>query len=235
MSVNDMPPTGPPDPNGQADLAGYPSVEALVQGYRASGEEARKLRERTQQVEQQYQALSQAVANPRPDVPQRQSASQQLSDFGIPTDALDAFVGERLQQAFQPITRGFEARGKVLGEYPDYARYESDVSQFVANDPTVNARYQAMFNVDPAGAMEYAYLKFGDSRRKTIPSQTQGSREQAVEASIPGSRQGGSPSPANAENDMLARAWDHYKKTNDPVAYAKARLRQVVPDEFLNQ
>lgn len=231
---NNEEPNAPPQP----DLAGYPSQEALVAGYRASGEEAKKWRERAQTLEQQYQAAID-VANRRPDIPQRHRPEDRLTELGIPTDALDEMISQRLNNAFQPIVKQLngaqEARVKMLASYgPDYSKYESDVAQFIASDPDMSARYQRMFETDQAGAMDYAYLKYGESRRRAQPAQTTGSPEQVVEASIPTSRKGGSPKGHNQE-ETLSQAWDQFKKTGNPETYAKARLRTVIKDDFLNQ
>jgi hypothetical protein len=132
------------------DLAGYPSVDHLVQGYRASSEEAKKWRDRALQLEQQA---------PRQDIPQRQSNPyDRLRDYGIPPEDLQEAVNMEIKKAFEPLARGFQARGQVVGKYQDYAKFEADVAQYIGADPELSDRYQRMFNADPAGAMEFAFL-----------------------------------------------------------------------------
>lgn len=215
--------TPPQQPQTQ-DLGGYPTVEALVQGYRNSGVEAQRWRERALQLEQTM------VANqPRPV---QQSPYDRLNEFGLPTDALREAVNEQIQQAFQPIARGLSARNQVLGRYPDYNKFEADVANFINSDQERQQTYNAMFNADPVGAMEYAFLKFGEQqRRATPPPQNGGDEGTKVQAKIPSSRTGESRNKDQSE-DLTGKAWEHFNKTGDPRAFAKARLRQVIPDSF---
>jgi hypothetical protein len=219
--------------NPTPDLAGYPSPEALAQAYRASGAEAKRLKDRLTELEQQ-------VSQPRQSVPQRDASGRfqataidRLTDYGIPVDALGEFVQAVVGNAFAPLAQGIQARGTLVGEYPDYQKFESDVAQYIETDSTVKQRYSKMFNTDPVGAMEYAFLKFGESRRRAgtpEPTPNGGPRK---EASIPSMRTGSGTNPIPAESqDQAARAWDHYQKTGDPTAFAKARLRQVVSEDF---
>jgi len=229
-------PTNIPDP--APDLAGYPSTDALVHGYRQSGAEAQRQKARADAAEQQLAMLS---ANQK-QAPQGNpyDPASELETLGIPLRALDAYVESKVQgriaEAFQPIAAGFTARGKVAAEHPDYLKYEQDVASFINSDPQTAQAYNKMFSADPVGAMEYAYLKFGDSRRRARPSPN-GSPEQAVHASIPSARHGDSRRAPDHEDSVRA-AYERYQQTGSPrdaVVYAKARLRNVVTDEFLNQ
>lgn len=229
---------GNPNPPIQAtptarDLAGYPNEDALVQGYRNSSREAQNWRERALALE------AQLAANPRQDVPQRGPASpyDRMSEYGIPVDAFREAIQTEIQQAFQPIARGLTARSRVLGEYPDYTKFEADVSQFINSDPNLAATYNNMFNADPVGAMEYAFLKFGETRRRTAPAETakNGDKQSASHASIPSSRAPESRQAPGQGEDMTSKAWEHFQKTGDSRPFAKTRLRQVIPDSFFEK
>jgi hypothetical protein len=230
-------PTGIPDPS--PDLAGYPDTGSLVQGYRQSGAEAQRQKARADAAEQQLQALM--TANQRQVPPQNHyDPGAELETLGIPVRALDAYVENKVQgriaEAFGPIAAGFTARGKVLAEHPDYGKYEQDVASFINSDPQTAQAYNKMFNVDPVAAMEYAYLKFGDNRRRAAPSPN-GSPEQAVHAAIPSARSG-EARQGRDPGDNIRAAYERYQQTGSPrdaVAYAKARLKNVITDEFLNQ
>ena len=220
------------------DLAGYPNQEALVNGYRASRVEAGRLKERADradQLERELATYRMAEANPRQQVPNRSTPQDRLSELGVPVDALEAFVGEKLQQAFQPILAGVNARSTVMANYPDYGKFESDVNQFIQSDMQLNQTYQRMFAADPVGAFEYAFLKFGDSRRRGNRNGT--SPEEAAHAAIPGGRNGESRRLPESLNSDVQKAWENYQRTGSSVAardYAKARLRTVIKDDFLN-
>jgi hypothetical protein len=227
--------TNPPQLN--PDLAGYPTVDALVQGYRSSGEEAKRLREKSDKLEGLLtQMLEQQAANQRV-VPDRRGGrpEDRLVEFGIPVDALDEFVAGRVAKAFEPVTRGIQARQTIVGSHPDYLQFEQDVAQFIGSDQELSSRYGKMFETDPAGAMEYAFLKFADSRRRSV-SGGAAPAGGSVDAAIPMSRNGeGRRAPDSDQH--IRDAFDRWQKsgsTADAQNYAKARLRGVVTDEFLN-
>ena len=143
-----------PQPQLNPDLAGYPSVDALVQGYRSSGEEAKRLREKADKLEGLVtQMWEQQAANQR-SVPNRSGRPEdRLTEFGVPVDALDEFVAGRVAKAFEPMARGMQARQTIVGSHPDYVQFEQDVANFIGNDPDLSQRYPRMFEADPAAAM----------------------------------------------------------------------------------
>ena len=221
------------EPEQAPDLMGYPSVEALVSAKRASDQEAMRMKERLDMLERAY--VQQAQNAPHGNDPR-----QRMLDQGIPVDELDRYVDTKLQQrmeeAFRPITQTFQARGQVLARYPDYAKFEPEVSQFINTDPELAQTFGKMAQVDPAAALEYSYLKYGESRRKSAP---QGDKRKvqsaAAEMQIPTQRSGDTRNSDTTGNDDVERARAHYEKTGDPRAYAKTRLRQVIPDTFFQQ
>jgi hypothetical protein len=221
----------------QPDLAGYPSTEELVKGYRSSSEEAKRQRNRADQLEQRMATLEQQF-QPRPQVPTRADASSRLAEYGVPVDALDEYVSSRVSAgvaaAFEPVLRGATARNSMLSTYSDYQTYEADVARFIQDDPNLSQKYQRMFAADPEAAMEFAYLKFGQTRRAAVPANGNGAQQVArAEAQIPSNRTGDARNQPAAADENIARGWDHFQKTGNPTAFAKARLRQVIPDEFL--
>lgn len=221
------------------DLAGYPSTEALVSGYRNSSEEGKRQRERADKLEALLmQSMAAAGSNSR-TVPDRRGSTPEdrLTEFGVPVDALEQYVTNRVQKAFEPIANGMQARGRIVNDHPDYAQFENDVAQFIGSDPELSARYPKMFEADPVGAMEYAFLKFGDSRRRTNPGNGNVTVGNPVDAAIPSSRAGeGRRAPDNSQ--QLQEAYERFQKSGrstDAAAYAKLRLRSVIKDDFLNQ
>lgn len=224
----------------EQDLMGYPSVDALVAAKRASDTEAKRIAAENQQLR------NLAFANQRQDIPQRQTVYDKLAEYGVPGDLLRQAVreeaGELVQSAFNPIAQGFQARNKLMADYSDYAKYEPEVASFIQSDPSVNEKYSKMFSVDPEAAAEYAYLKFGESRRKSRRDHREEERElrnqTASEAQIPGGRSGDTRRRGEDNNDEVRAAREAFQKTGssaDATRYAKARLRNVISDEFLNQ
>lgn len=221
------------EPEQQIDLMGYPSVEALVNAKRASDQEAMRMKERLDTLERAYVNQAQNAHNGN-------DPRQRMLDQGIPVDELDRYVDaklqQRMEQAFQPITQTFQARGKVLARHPDYAKFEPEVSQFINTDPELSETFGKMAQVDPAAALEYSYLKFGESRRKNAPAGDKRKVQSvASEMQIPTQRSGDTRNSPSAADDQVQRAAEHYQKTGDPRAYAKTRLRQAIPDSFFQQ
>jgi hypothetical protein len=222
------------------ELAGYPTVDALVAGYRNSSEEGKRQRERADKLEQLVtQQLMANAENQRRAVPNRtKRPEEQLTDYGVPVDALDAYLERKIGEKFEPIVRGVQARGSMLSKNPGYLQFENDVAQFIETEPDFKNTYNNMFNADPAGAMEYAFLKFADSRRGALPASANGgSREGIGDASIPSSR-AGDGRRAPDQDSAIQSAFERWQKTGssaDAAAYAKARLHNVITDDFLNQ
>ena len=220
------------------DLMGYPTVEALVNAKRASDAEAKKILDRAQRAEQalvQYTQAQTYEPNARQAVKQR--PQERLMEIGVPVDALDEYFGEKLQTAFQPLMAGINARSTVQARYPDYNKFEADVNQYIQSDPELVKTYNDMFSVNPVGAFEYAFLKFGQSRREGIRQTTEASDQGMVDASIPGGRNGESRRLPDKINSDVQKAWETYQKTGSTNAardYARARLKTVITDDFLN-
>lgn len=245
-------PSNIPQPNGgpplNPDLAGYTSVEALVAGYRASSEEGKKQRDRADRLEALAgRLLTDGDGANRQNVPDRRGmgAADRLSTFGVPVDALDEYVGGRIREAvdsaLRPITRGVGARAQVVKDHPDYVQFEADVSAFIETDPLLSRVYPAMFEADPVGALEYAFLRFGDSRRRAAGggggNGAGHERPGLADAAVPSSRSGDSRRAPDAQGD-LETAFAQYQKTGSPrdaERYARLRLRSVISDQFLNQ
>lgn len=238
----------PPEDDGQQhtpDLAGYQSVDELARGYRASSDEGKRLKQRADQLEQQVRELQQT----RQQVPQRNGYAGRLEDLGIPAEALDGFVQERFndlfgtafEQAFAPIARAGVARSTLSSSYPDYQKYETDVARWVGEDASRDRTYKEMFRADPEGAMEWAFLKYGQAKRIEHSSQGNGNgnptpQQQARrEAQIPSQRSGDARNLPTQGEEVTQKGWEHYQKTGDPRQFARARLRQAISDDFLSR
>jgi hypothetical protein len=219
-------------PTPTPDYAGYPSPDELVKGYRNSSAEAKRLAQENQRLQETLQGYA---ANQRQDIPQRQNAGDRLAEFGIPADALNDFVNERVGQALAPLAAGFQARGRVLNAYPDYNKYEAEVAEFVNSDPEFSQRYAKMFSADPVGAMELAFLKFGESKRHSAPAPAAPNAQEMADASLPGERAGESRRSDSSDQGAIEEAFKKYQQSGsqrDAEAFAKLRIKQVIPDSF---
>jgi hypothetical protein len=217
------------------DFAGYSNSDELARGYRASSQEAKRLAAENQRLQEQFQA---AAANQRQDIPNRSRPEDRLAEFGIPADALNDFVNERVGQALRPLAEGFQARGRVLNEYPDYQKYEADVANFVNADPDFSQRYARMFSADPVAAMELAFLKFGEAKRKVAPTPTAPNAQEMAEASLPGGRAGDSRMTELSGQGEIEEAFKRYQASGsqrDAEAFAKLRIRQSISDSHFRE
>ena len=122
-----------------------------------------------------------------------------------------------------------------MNEYPDYQKYEADVANFVNADPDFSQRYARMFSADPVAAMELAFLKFGESKRKGAPPPQAPNAQEMADASLPGGRAGDSRRTEQSAEGEIDEAFRRYQKSGsqqDAEAYAKLRIRQSIPDSF---
>lgn len=220
------------------DFAGYPSLEQLVNGYRASSEEGKRQRERADALELNNAALMEMLREqqaPRQDVPNRPNRPEdRLTDLGVDATAVSELVDSRVQQAFAPIARGLEARKEMIRRHADYLKYEQEVANWINADPQMSAEYNEAFQRDPVLAMENAMLKYGQHRWSAFQAALPQGK---VDASIPTSRAGDTRRGPGPDGE-LQQALERFQRTGTPAAahaYAKARLRGVVSDEFLNQ
>jgi len=239
-----------PEPNEQPtpqqplnpELMGYPSVEALVAAKKASDAEGKRLFDENQKKDLLLSQMLQnglAEGTPRQSVPDRRSATPEdrMTEFGVPVDALKSIVRAEFAEAFRPISNGLQARGQLVASHPDYVQFETDVAQFINTDPELSASYPKMFEVTPVQAMEYAFLKFTESRRKALGGEPEASFPGRADAGIPTSRSGdGRREPG--QDAAVQQAFERFQKTGTPQdaqAYAKARLKGVISDEFLQR
>jgi hypothetical protein len=225
----------------QLDLAGYKTVEDLVKGYRNSSNEAKRITAERDAERTARMLLEQQTNGQRQSGSVRKSSEELLSEYGIPVDALEELIdrraNQRLTTALEPLARGATARNNMLSTYPDYQKYEADVAKFIEEDASLASSYTKMFSADPAAAMEFAFLKYGQ-KHSGRTGQSNGASEQQrqarAESQIPSNRSGDARTqPAIARDEGLSRSWEHYQKTGDPRAYARARLSQVISDDFL--
>jgi hypothetical protein len=211
----------------------------LERRYAASSEEGKRLAQLNQQ-------LQQSAFEPRQAVPQRGSPYDRLNEAGVDAGAVDEIVerrvSERIQQAFAPIAKGFQARQEMMAEHPDFAEHESQVAAFVQQDDRRKARYESMFQADPTGANEWAYLAYGAANQKNgkqaADTTRRTMREEAAHAAIPTERSGETRRRPDDESEVreAAKAVRDSGKSRESIErYAKLRLKQAIPDGFLSQ
>jgi hypothetical protein len=227
----------------EPDLAGYPDTESLAKGYRESGNEAKRQRERAERAEAAFQSMQSQMgaANPRQDVAFR-TPYDRLNEYGVPADIVRELVQSetdiRVKQALSPLMDGMQARTRLMGKYKDYSKHEADAIAYVQSDPDLNQTWNRMFPVDATGALELAYLAYGEKRRRDHPGKSAPDTDDRSEAQIPSNRQGDArraPQGADAEVQALRKQYQESPNRKNAEAYAQARLHGVIKDDFLNQ
>lgn len=230
MPPDDQTPQQPPIPR---KWAGYDTPEELERGYLASSEEAKRLKAERDQYAQMLTQRNQPQPQPGPQDPW-----SELEALGIPQGPLKAALATEFSNYMAPVMRGIQARPSVMAEHPDYAQYEAKVAEWLQGDQRRQATYQSMFQTDPAAAMEWSFLKFGDEERRRQPAVEEKPRRRAAsEAQIPSARSGDSrrePEDRAEEQELF----DNFMKTRssqDAERFAKARLKKAIPDSFFQQ
>lgn len=208
------------------DLMGYKTVEDLVAAKRSSDQEARRMADRIGNLER----LVAETANPRQSVPVRDPYAR-LDELGVPSDAVREAIRNEvsgaISGAFEPILRGVNARQRAMAKYPEYHKFEAEMASFIERDPDLSQMYQRVLAVDPEAAMELAVAKFGQSRQAAATAKP------ATENTLPNTRNGDSRQAPDTR-DQVRSAWEHFQKSGNPRAFATARLREAIPDSFLN-
>lgn len=225
-----------PDPR----VAELEAKLALIERrYNESSEEGKRLARLNQQLQ------AQAFETPRQDVPQRNTAGQRLTEYGIPVDALDEYIHAKanalVEEKFAPIVKGMQARQTMVGRYKNYAKFESQVGELINTDAEFAQTYNRVFQADPAAAMELAYFKVGEVERRSRGNRPQSQpelEEEQAEAQIPSQRSGDARRNPGAKDVAIEQARDTYRKNpNRGTAEAlfRARMKTVISDDFLNQ
>jgi hypothetical protein len=216
------------------DYGPYSNPQELLNGYRASSSEAQRLKA-------ELDALRSQAANPRMEIPQRSASPlEELETLGIPTRALDAVIQDRLTQAFAPLAQQIQgqqrARQHMLSTYgQEYVKFQPEVAQFVGSDPVMNETYTRMSAADPVAAEEWAYLRFGEVKRRQNPEPQPRDKAKATEHSIPTSRQGDARNGPSQEQEMVEAAREQAFKTGskrDIERFGSMRLRQAISKRF---
>lgn len=233
--------------NGPADQPNAaPSVEELMsklntleKRYQDSSAEGKRLAQQNQQL---FEALNQ-----RPSIPQRDTDPfAKLQEYGVPADDLRMAISQAAEQIvdrrFAPLVQGMDARGKMLARHgEDYNKFEPQVFRFLQENPEINAEYNDIFTGKPnaAASLDYAFMKFTEAKRRASKNgkARDNSSEEASHAAIPSSRGGEGRRPETSDSDMLEARRRYQESPNQRTAeaYAKARFKKAVTDEFLNQ
>lgn len=223
------------------EYAGRRDLSDLKQAYLASSDHAKQLATQLQQSQVQMAELQARLTPP----PRPTSPYEELEQIGVPSNPLRQAIASEIQEAFRPIARQIEgqnqARTHMLTSYgEDYTKFEQDVAKYIQADQSLSQRYNAMFAQDPVAAVEYAFLKYGETKRRENPSENGAieSKHQQARAQVPTSRSSESRNPEGGNRSRVERAFEAFQKNpnrHTAEAFAKSRFATVITDEHLNQ
>lgn len=242
MEPQEVGSVGNPDPNAGPDWA--QRYAQLEQRYAESSNEGKRLAERTQALEQQIAQFAQPKTN---------DPYGELASLGI-AEPVKSVIRKELQDLLSPLVaqqHGERAgRTRMLTQYgKEYTQFEQDVAAFVQTDDSVQKRYNTIFQSDPSegpgAAMEYAYLAYGEHKRRTDPGTVQAEtrrrvREDQGHAAVPGAaRSNGQRSEEDQLQQAIHEAREAFMRMpsrENGERYAKLRFRQgSISDEFLRK
>jgi hypothetical protein len=218
------PDLGQPDPQSQPQRQWankYRSPEELERGYTELQTVSNQTYQRLQDLEQRFASIERV--NPADQMASRRDPLEALNEVGVPADAIMELVNRGVQNYIQPMMRAQDARQTVSNEYPDFEQHENNVANYLNGNPPLKQRYERMFQVDPTGAMEWAFQTY--QRKAQAPDQgipDQSRREAALPQSF-GSPDRNSGSDA-AKSEELTKRWEHAQRTGNWDQYLTARL-----------
>ena len=180
---------------------GYTNELELERAVYNSRSEGSRLAARVSELENDYRVMpSQAAAARRP--------SDELATIGIPTDALDAYVDERLNARLRPVLATNQALNRVKAENPDFARFEPQWNAWLSAHPEVNQRLQDALSSAPDNAdfiLEGAFSRFAREARMAAPQPPNGTTGPMVptDATLPVTQGSGAATRGPAEQNAM--------------------------------
>jgi hypothetical protein len=192
-------------------------------------ENERRLRSELEQV---LQNVAERMS-PADRMTHRSAAEETLINQGLPLDAMDAFISERiargvgkaLDEKLAPLTRGAQTQQMLEEEFPNIDR--NDVDQFLRSNPDIRKRYSTKLNEDVTGAMYYAYAQFAQANRENLDLSGQAEQQarRRRDAMLPSSESVGHQPPV--EGPSLADQFDNFLKTGDKTSFLMKRLEHI--------
>lgn len=226
------------DPNGSP--AEQPNADQRIAELEAKlANVTKRYSDSSAEAQRLAQTIQQLQSFTRPQIPNRRPWEETLDSSGIPVDAIRQAIHDEastlVQQQFEPLKRGIQARQTMIGRYKDYGKFESDIGELLSTDQDFAQMYGRVFEADPVAAFELAYYRLGESKKK---SRSRPADDDLTESQIPSSRSGDTQrSPKGFEGDVEEAA-RQYRANPNPAnarAFAKAKLKIAIPDEWLNQ
>jgi len=169
------------------------------------------------------------------------SPADRLTEFGVPVDAVRALFQEE-----QAKTMKAAAAIDRANRDPFFAQNAPKIAEYMQSDPQLAQSVARIGAEDPDAAIDYLTMRYKrDAGGGRQGSNADGMREwtqgtKYLLGNPPPDRQAPQPPVAHpvwGNGDAVDQARARYQQTGsrqDAVAYAKARLKSVISDDFLN-
>ena len=169
---------------------------------------------------------------------------QELEDYGVPANAVEGMIREQINSQIGQAAR-LQSAVQQASQDPWWKANADGITRFYEGDPQLQRSMATMAQTDPETALEFLALKYrrehGDGQPAPRPaSRPQPSRQSGTTyliPGIPGFQAAAPPSSWDQPVDVeQARAEYRANPSRENMKrFAKARLRTVISDEFLNQ
>jgi len=235
----------------QPDFVSREEHEAVMQRYRASSGEGKRLHGSNQALEAEKQGLMEqnrqltaslaAIQSAAPAVPDRDLEA--VAEGGVPSDALERVIESRTRQivydTITPLMQSAAAQEQAELAIPEYTENKANISRFMQENPAIFQRYQKLRSGDPAGANEYAHMIWQKSQAEASEAGMHAEHEEAAAAKaeakatarpLKGKSRRASPETQAAEDKQKLEkaAWEYSHETGDMTAYRQARLKEIL-------
>ena len=167
------------------------------------------------------------------------SPADRLTEFGVPVDAVRALFAEeqaKMMKAANAIERA--------NRDPFFAQNAPRMAEYMANDPNLAQSVSRIGAEDPDAAIDYLTMRYKRDMGGGRQSPNGDGMERYTKGTTylmggppPEQRQPPVAHPVWGNGDAVDQARARYQQTGsrqDAVSYAKARLRNVISDDFLN-
>lgn len=216
----------------------YRTVDDVLAAKASSDAEARRLLEdHRREVDELKAQISQRASDDAVNQQKGRIAEirKKLTEEGYPIDLIEVLQEETARQVvtttLDPLLKAAQADGELMEEYgSDYATKRAQVMSWINRQPELRDRYQRMLSADPAGAVDWALMKFSTAQKDEAfrsaqaggggdPSSKRGKPQAKI--AKPGSRTSKPKSETSRKDDEeVRRAWEEAMRTGNWEHYA---------------
>jgi hypothetical protein len=145
---------------------------------------------------------------------------EELEGIGVPPELVERMIDEK----FKALGEALSAMQVMEQRHPGFQAHAPAIGRFIESDPRLKSSYDRMSAADPAGALEWAGMKYRQAHGGSFPQSESPPQRPEMPPIVPGGNSAGQL----FTDDIMA---DRERR----MRYIKMRLKQAIPDSFLNQ